>query len=348
MKYLGIGLVYVWRYTVGAFLPQGQCKYHPSCSQYAIDALRKHGLVDRRGEGGLAAAALQSLEPRRSRLRMIVASPITPLENLLAVDPRLLPQQRRAAVGLVDRRADDPRPDLPRAARRPADPLDAEPAGARAADEGDPAEVQGRPREDERGVDEVLQGEQHQPGLVVPAARWRSSRSSSRSSTSCGTSRRRPTSRQQSRRPVVARRRPERSPDTVLDHWSGYLLLFIYAASQIASTYFMSATMDKTQRWIMMVLPIVFIPLIANFPTGLVLYWMTTNLWTVGQGLVTRRLAPKPVPAAEDGTSQRRRANRRRRTTAAGRREARLRLRPPKPQASRRRSCARKKKRARR
>ena len=80
----------------------------------------------------------------------------------------------------------------------------------------------------------------------------------------------------------------------VLDHWSGYLLLFIYAASQIASTYFMSATMDKTQRWIMMVLPVVFIPLIAHFPTGLVLYWMTTNLWTVGQGLVTRRLAPKP------------------------------------------------------
>jgi YidC/Oxa1 family membrane protein insertase len=63
----------------------------------------------------------------------------------------------------------------------------------------------------------------------------------------------------------------------VLDHWTGYLLLFIYAASQIASTYFMSATMDKTQRWIMMVLPVVFIPLIAHFPTGLVLYWMTTK-----------------------------------------------------------------------
>ena len=87
-----------------------------------------------------------------------------------ALDPRLLPQQRRAAVGLVDRRPHDPRADHARPARRPADPLDAEHAGARPADEGDSEEVQGRPPEDERGAPEVLPGEQHQPGLVVPAA----------------------------------------------------------------------------------------------------------------------------------------------------------------------------------
>jgi uncharacterized protein len=44
MRYLGIALVYTWRYTLGALFPT-TCKYHPSCSQYAIDALRKHGLV---------------------------------------------------------------------------------------------------------------------------------------------------------------------------------------------------------------------------------------------------------------------------------------------------------------
>jgi putative membrane protein insertion efficiency factor len=44
VKYLAIGLVYAWRYSIGALLPTGQCKYHPSCSQYAIDALRKDGL----------------------------------------------------------------------------------------------------------------------------------------------------------------------------------------------------------------------------------------------------------------------------------------------------------------
>ncbi len=81
-------------------------------------------------------------------------------------------------------------------------------------------------------------------------------------------------------------------------HWSGYLLLAIYGGSQIASTYFMGATMDKTQRRIMMFLPIIFITFVAHFPMGLILYWMTTNLWTVGQGLVTRRLVPKPAPGA--------------------------------------------------
>jgi YidC/Oxa1 family membrane protein insertase len=78
------------------------------------------------------------------------------------------------------------------------------------------------------------------------------------------------------------------------DHWSGYLLLAIYAGSQVASTYFMGTTMDKTQRTIMMFLPLVFLTVVSRFPTGLTMYWMTTNLWTVGQGLITRRLMPKP------------------------------------------------------
>jgi putative membrane protein insertion efficiency factor len=42
---LGIALVYAYRFTFGVFVPEGTCKYHPSCSQYAIDSLRKYGLV---------------------------------------------------------------------------------------------------------------------------------------------------------------------------------------------------------------------------------------------------------------------------------------------------------------
>ena len=79
-------------------------------------------------------------------------------------------------------------------------------------------------------------------------------------------------------------------------HWSGFVLLALYVVSQIASTLLMSTTMDKTQRTMFLVLPLTFVFFLINFPTGLILYWVTTNLWTVGQGLITRRLMPKPAP----------------------------------------------------
>jgi YidC/Oxa1 family membrane protein insertase len=77
-------------------------------------------------------------------------------------------------------------------------------------------------------------------------------------------------------------------------HWSGYVLLALYIGSQILSTLLMSTTMDKSQRFILLVLPLTFVFFLLNFPVGLVIYWVTTNLWTVEQGLITRRLMPKP------------------------------------------------------
>jgi YidC/Oxa1 family membrane protein insertase len=79
-------------------------------------------------------------------------------------------------------------------------------------------------------------------------------------------------------------------------HWSGYVLLAVYVATQLASTVLMSAAMDKSQRMMLLILPLTFIFFLINFPTGLVLYWVTTNLWTVGQGLITRRMMPKAQP----------------------------------------------------
>ncbi len=58
----------------------------------------------------------------------------------------------------------------------------------------------------------------------------------------------------------------------------------------------MSSTMQGPQRILLMVLPVLFVPFILAFPAGLMLYWLTTNLWTTGQGLVTRKLIPKPAP----------------------------------------------------
>ena len=87
-------------------------------------------------------------------------------------------------------------------------------------------------------------------------------------------------------------------PDITADvnaHWSGWLLLVVYVVSQLASIISMPTT-DPRQRYIFVALPLIFIPFILTFPVGLMLYWATTNLWTVGQGIVTRRLVPrKPV-----------------------------------------------------
>jgi YidC/Oxa1 family membrane protein insertase len=87
--------------------------------------------------------------------------------------------------------------------------------------------------------------------------------------------------------------------------WGGYILLVVYVASQMASTLFMAATADKTQRTLFMIMPLFFVFIIARFPAGLVLYWVTTNLWTVGQGLITRRLVSKaPAPTVERRSSR--------------------------------------------
>ena len=45
MRYAGIGAVRLYQLLVSPLLPANTCKYHPTCSQYAIDALRKHGLI---------------------------------------------------------------------------------------------------------------------------------------------------------------------------------------------------------------------------------------------------------------------------------------------------------------
>jgi YidC/Oxa1 family membrane protein insertase len=86
--------------------------------------------------------------------------------------------------------------------------------------------------------------------------------------------------------------------EPVKDGW-GPVLIAIYVASQLTSTYLMSTAMQsKAQRYMIMVLPVVFLPFILRFPAGLMIYWLTTNLWTTGQGVITRRLMPRPaVPA---------------------------------------------------
>jgi YidC/Oxa1 family membrane protein insertase len=76
------------------------------------------------------------------------------------------------------------------------------------------------------------------------------------------------------------------------------VLLVLYVGSQLLSSVLMSVTADRNQRFIMIALPFVFVPFIQSFPAGLLVYWITTNLWTVGQQYIIRRSAGLPVLGA--------------------------------------------------
>jgi len=74
-------------------------------------------------------------------------------------------------------------------------------------------------------------------------------------------------------------------------------LLVLYIGTQLVSGMVMSVTADKSQRTMMMILPFIFVPFVISFPAGLILYWITTNFWTMGQQYTIQKLIPAPVVA---------------------------------------------------
>jgi len=76
-----------------------------------------------------------------------------------------------------------------------------------------------------------------------------------------------------------------------------YILLVLYVVSQLISTELMlSAQTDKSQKMIMRAMPIMFVFFLFNFPAGLFVYWVTTNVWTIGQQLLIRKvMKPKDL-----------------------------------------------------
>ena len=78
------------------------------------------------------------------------------------------------------------------------------------------------------------------------------------------------------------------------------ILVVLYVGSQLVASLLTTATVDRNQRLLMLGLPFVFVLFIRGFPAGLLVYWITTNIWTVGQQyIVRRRSAPMLALAAE-------------------------------------------------
>jgi YidC/Oxa1 family membrane protein insertase len=69
------------------------------------------------------------------------------------------------------------------------------------------------------------------------------------------------------------------------------VLLVLYVGSQLVSSLLMmTATADANQKKIMLVLPFLFVGFVFRFPAGLMMYWITTNIWTIGQQQFLRRV----------------------------------------------------------
>ena len=74
------------------------------------------------------------------------------------------------------------------------------------------------------------------------------------------------------------------------------VLIVLYVGSQLVSGLITTVTADKSQRIMMLALPFVFVAFIVSFEAGLIVYWITTNFWTIGQQLLVKKLLPTPEP----------------------------------------------------
>jgi YidC/Oxa1 family membrane protein insertase len=82
------------------------------------------------------------------------------------------------------------------------------------------------------------------------------------------------------------------------------VLILLYVGSQVVSTLVATASADPNQRRLMLLLPLVFVVILYRYPAGLLVYWITTNLWTIGQQyLIKRAIGPPPAPTEAKGSS---------------------------------------------
>jgi YidC/Oxa1 family membrane protein insertase len=79
------------------------------------------------------------------------------------------------------------------------------------------------------------------------------------------------------------------------------VLLALYFVTMVASMAVSAAQAEGAQRVMLFALPVIFTPLIISFPAGLIVYWITTNVWTIGQQAAVRRFfPPPPIPTPEE------------------------------------------------
>ncbi|MDO8143760.1 MULTISPECIES: membrane protein insertase YidC [unclassified Isoptericola] len=97
------------------------------------------------------------------------------------------------------------------------------------------------------------------------------------------------------------------------DDWGVRLVILFLIVAMSATTFFtqrqltmknmpkaaLEGPMANTQKILLYMLPLIFLISGVNFPVGVLIYWTTTNLWSMGQQFYTIKRMPAPGSEAE-------------------------------------------------
>jgi YidC/Oxa1 family membrane protein insertase len=78
-----------------------------------------------------------------------------------------------------------------------------------------------------------------------------------------------------------------------------WVLIILFISTTVLTFLYTTATTQTTTgptRYIFLALPLLFAPIIASQPAGLAVYWITTNIWSLGQQVVVQKIMPMPTP----------------------------------------------------
>jgi YidC/Oxa1 family membrane protein insertase len=82
------------------------------------------------------------------------------------------------------------------------------------------------------------------------------------------------------------------------------IMVLAYSLSMLGSTLLFSFVQDRQQKFLFASMSVIFIPFILRVPAGVGIYWITTNLWTIGQQGIVKRTMGHHFPVVQKEEKQ--------------------------------------------
>ena len=85
-----------------------------------------------------------------------------------------------------------------------------------------------------------------------------------------------------------------------------YITPVLMGGTMFWQQYITPSTADPVQQKMMLIMPVVFLVMFLWFPSGLVIYWLFSNLWAIGQQMVTNRFVEPEMAVVSQAPAVRR------------------------------------------